>query len=620
MKPATSLLLFASLAVSGCSNANKEKPLPNIVFILADDMGYGDLSCYGQKKFPTPNIDNLAHQGMLFTQHYTGCTVSAPSRSSLMTGLHTGHTPIRGNKGWEPEGQWPLPAESLTLPEMLKTKGYVTGAFGKWGLGYIDTGGDPNAQGIDEFFGYNCQSLAHNYYPYYLWHNHEKILLPENDSSKRSVYSADTIQKAAIDFIKSNRNKPFFLFYPTTIPHAELFAKEKYMDMFRGKFVPEKSFAGVDDGPSFRLGPYGSQPEAHAAFAAMITELDDYVGEILSELTQLGLENNTIVIFASDNGPHLEAGADPDYFNSNGELRGYKRDMYEGGIRTPFLVKWPGKIMAGTREDRMISSIDMGPSVLSLAGVPVPAHMQGIPFAGNQAGSPRDAVFAARDRVDESYDMIRSVRTNDFLYICNYYPNEPFPIWVPYLSKMPIYREMLRLDAEDKLTGAQKSWMSYSRPPEELYNVKADPFQVNNLIYDPELKPVLEDMRNRHKQWTHETGDMGHMNEPEMIEQMWPGGKQPVTDVPYFIINSPEEPASKNYREGGSYSSPMKLGFYCPTHGASIVYTFEEKNNPHWLLYNGPHHLKPGNYHIRVKAVRYGYRESEELKGIFAIR
>lgn len=380
MKTETSLLLFTSLAIAGCSDSIREKPLPNIVFILADDLGYGDLSCYGQKNFSTPNIDKLATQGMLFRQHYTGSTVSAPSRSSLMTGLHTGHTFIRGNKQLEPEGQWPLSASSVTLAEILKAKGYTTGAFGKWGLGFITTEGDPNAQGIDEFFGFNCQSLAHNYYPDHLWHNHEKILLLANDSSKKGIYSADTIHKAAIDFIRSNRDKPFFLFYPTTIPHAELFAKDKYMDMFRGKFVPEKSFTGVDDGPSFRQGPYGSQSEGHAAFAAMITQLDDYVGEILAELTLLGLENNTIVLFASDNGPHQEAGADPDYFNSNGGLRGYKRDMYEGGIRTPLLVKWPGKIMAGTTSDHISAFWDIMPTLSEITGDEAPSGIDGISF------------------------------------------------------------------------------------------------------------------------------------------------------------------------------------------------------------------------------------------------
>lgn len=380
MKTKVPAAICASLALIGCKNAQNEKEVPNVVFILADDLGYGDLSCYGQQKFQTPNIDRLASEGMLFTQHYTGCTVSAPSRSSVMTGQHTGHTPIRGNKGWEPEGQWPLPADAFTIAEMLKTKGYATGAFGKWGLGFIDTDGDPNKQGFDEFFGYNCQSLAHNYYPDHLWHNHEKIILHENDSGKTGSYSADLIHKAAIDFIEENINKPFFLFYPTTIPHAELFAKEEYMAMFRGKFEPEKSYEGVDDGPRFRLGPYGSQPEAHAAFAAMIKQLDDYVGEILAKIEEKDILKNTIVIFASDNGPHLEGGADPDYFNSNGALKGYKRDLYEGGIRTPMIVRWTDRIKAGSVSDHVSAFWDIMPTLAEIAGAEVPDNIDGLSF------------------------------------------------------------------------------------------------------------------------------------------------------------------------------------------------------------------------------------------------
>lgn len=372
------LTLLASLAAISCSQ--KEDKLPNIIFILADDLGYGDLSCYGQQKFSTPNIDRIARDGMMFTQHYTGCTVSAPSRSSLMTGQHTGHTPIRGNRGWEPEGQWPLPADSYTIAELLKTKGYITGAFGKWGLGYIDTEGDPNKQGIDEFYGFNCQSLAHNYYPYHLWHNHEKILLPENDSGKTGAYSPDLIHDAAIRFMGKNKDKPFFLFYPTIIPHAELIAKEDYMNLFRGKFEPEKSYKGTDSGPNFRLGPYGSQPESHAAFAAMIKQLDDYVGELLAKLSELGIEENTIVFFASDNGPHLEGGADPDYFNSNGDLRGYKRDMYDGGIRTPMLVKWPGRIQEGSKTDHISAFWDIMPTFAEISGAELPDNTDGISF------------------------------------------------------------------------------------------------------------------------------------------------------------------------------------------------------------------------------------------------
>lgn len=386
MKNKIPIAICASYALISYAPVSKKEPLPNIVYILADDLGYGDLSCYGQQKFSTPNIDRLAREGMLFTQHYTGCTVSAPSRSCLMTGQHSGHTPVRGNKGWDPEGQWPLPATSFTIAEMLKTKGYTTGAFGKWGLGFIDTEGDPNSQGFDEFYGYNCQSLAHNYYPDHLWHNHEKVLLHNNDNGKAGAYSADLIHKAALEFLETNKNKPFFLFYPTTIPHAELLAKEEYMKMFRGKFNPEKSFKGIDDGPTFRLGPYGSQAEAHAAFAAMITELDDYVGELLAKLTELGLEKNTIVIFASDNGPHLEAGADPDYFNSNGDLKGYKRDMYEGGIRTPMLVSWPSKVKAGSESDHVSAFWDILPTFAEIAGVENPEGIDGISFLPSLLG------------------------------------------------------------------------------------------------------------------------------------------------------------------------------------------------------------------------------------------
>ncbi len=381
------LLAFCSTAlISSCSTESPKERLPNIVYILADDLGYGDLGCYGQEKFSTPNIDKLASQGMLFTQHYAGCTVCAPSRSSLMTGLHSGHTPIRGNKHWNPEGNWPLPAESYTIAEMLKTRGYTCGAFGKWGLGYIDTEGDPNAQGFDEFFGYNCQTLAHNYFPDHLWHNHQMLHLSENDSGKTGAYSPDLVQKAALEFIELNRDRPFFLFYPTTIPHAELYAKEEYMEKFRGKFNPEKSYSGNDSGPTFRKGPYGSQAECHAAFAAMVTELDDYLGEILGKLKELDLENNTIVVFTSDNGPHMEAGGDPDFFNSNGALRGYKRDLYEGGIRIPMLVKWPGKIKAGSVSNHISAFWDILPSFAEITGAEPARDIDGVSFLPELTG------------------------------------------------------------------------------------------------------------------------------------------------------------------------------------------------------------------------------------------
>ncbi len=377
----SSAFSMGNLAVAGPKPTLK----PNIVYILADDLGYGDLSCYGQKKFKTPHIDQLAKDGMLFTRHYAGCAVCAPSRSSLMTGQDTGHTPIRGNKGWNPEGQYPIPASSFTVAEMLKQAGYSTGAFGKWGLGFIGTEGDPNKQGFDEFFGFNCQSLAHNYFPEYLWHNDQTVFLKGNSGNQFNEYAPKLIHEQALGFIEKNNpkrtGKPFFLFYPTTIPHAELLLPEENLNEFRGKYLPEKEFKGADPGsPNFRKGAYGTQKESHAAFAAMVTLLDKQVGEVVAKLKELGLDKNTIIIFSSDNGPHLEGGADPDYFDSNGPLKGYKRDLYEGGIREPMIACWPGTIKAGSVSDHVSAFWDVMPTLAEIAGVQAPKNIEGISF------------------------------------------------------------------------------------------------------------------------------------------------------------------------------------------------------------------------------------------------
>ncbi|MEO0339284.1 MAG: arylsulfatase [Bacteroidota bacterium] len=341
---------------------------PNIIYILADDLGYGDLSCYGQTQFSTPNIDRIAKNGVLFTQHYSGNTVCAPSRSALLTGKHTGHTPIRGNKEVQPEGQHPLPDSIVTVGETLKEVGYVTGTFGKWGLGFPGSEGDPVNQGFDQFYGYNCQRLAHHYYPYYLWDNVKKVVLEENAGNAQKVYGPELIHAKALDFIEQNKDTSFFLFYASLIPHAELFAPEEYMEKYRGKFLPEKIYEGVDEGDRYRLGPYGSQPESHAAFVAMVELLDQQVGEILDKIEALGLSENTLIVFTSDNGPHQEGGADPDYFDSNGPLQGYKRDLYEGGIRVPFLAQWPGKIAPGTTSDHISAFWDFYPTACAIAG------------------------------------------------------------------------------------------------------------------------------------------------------------------------------------------------------------------------------------------------------------
>lgn len=373
--------IYLLLFLLNITNSLFSQQRPNIIYILADDLGYGDLSCYGQKKFSTPNIDELSRQGMLFTRHYAGCAVCAPSRSSLMSGQTTGYTAVRGNKSVEPEGQWPITAETFTIAEMLKQVGYSTGCFGKWGLGYPGSDGDPNKQGFDEFYGYNCQSLAHNYYPDHLYHNQEKIVLAGNAGSEFNEYSPYLIQQQAIQFIGDHKNKPFFLFYATTLPHAELLLPEKEISVYRNKFLPEKEFVGLKPGDkNFRQGPYGYQAETHAAFAAMVTLLDKQVGEIMAKVKELGLDKNTIIMFSSDNGPHKEGGGDPDYFDSNGQLKGYKRDLYEGGIREPMLVSWPGRIKSRSTTAHVSAFWDLMPTFAEIAGVTAPENIQGISF------------------------------------------------------------------------------------------------------------------------------------------------------------------------------------------------------------------------------------------------
>lgn len=374
----------AAAATTACTpHAVEQTRLPNIVFILADDLGWGDLGCYGQQRFQTPNIDSLALRGLRFTQCYSGTTVSAPSRSCLITGTHSGHTPVRGNLELAPEGQFPLPEGASTLFHDLKSAGYITGAFGKWGLGFVGTSGDPLKQGVDRFYGFNCQLLAHSYYPDHLWDNDVRVELPDNTDSipyGQGTYAPDLIHQQALAFLDSSAatGKPFFLWYPTTIPHAELIVPEdSIMIGLRGRY-PESPYRGIDDGPFFRKGGYCSQAYPHAAFAAMVTRLDYYVGDLVRRLKELGIYDNTILIFSSDNGPHREGGADPDFFDSNGPWRGYKRDVYEGGIRVPMIVSWPGHVKPGTETDFMCSFWDLMPTFRDLTGSASPEGMDGV--------------------------------------------------------------------------------------------------------------------------------------------------------------------------------------------------------------------------------------------------
>lgn len=349
---------------------DKVKSKPNIIFIFADDLGYGDVGCYGQQKIETPNIDALAKHGLRFTQFYSGSPVCAPARTTFVTGLHTGHTPIRGNKTFKPEGQTPLPDSVVTFANILQQNGYTTGAFGKWSLGYITTSGDPAKKGFDRFFGYNCQTLAHNYYPDHLWDNHQRINFPEN-YEKKNTYSADLIHQHAMQFIGQS-HQPFFVYLPYTLPHAELIVPHDsiyyyYIKKFNEK--PDTSGKKYDG----RL----RDPYPRACYAAMITRLDKYVGEIVKAVRKRGIAGNTLIIFTSDNGPHREGGNDPAYFKSGGIFRGIKRDLYEGGIREPFIAYWPGRIKPGVTS-QIAALWDMYPTFLDLAHLKTSRQIDGI--------------------------------------------------------------------------------------------------------------------------------------------------------------------------------------------------------------------------------------------------
>lgn len=346
-----SVCLMATLPAIGSSSPSQatQPRKPNIVFILADDLGYGDIGPYGQRQILTPNLDRLATQGIKFTNVYAGAAVCAPSRSVLMTGLHTGHTAVRANAG-----TIPIRDEDVTVAEVLRGAGYRTGGFGKWGLGDAGSTGVPAKQGFDEFFGYLHQIHAHSYFPDFLWHNERKLLLPGNANGGRGEYSADVIAERSLDFIKAHRDEPFFLYAPFTLPH--------------GRFeVPNDE-------------PYGGRdwPEAEKKFASMVTRLDGHVGRIMALLADLKLDRDTVVFFASDNGGVSGEGHDVNRFRSNGPLRGQKATLYEGGIRVPMIVRWPGRVTPNTTSSVPWGFWDVLPTLAALAGTRAPDGLDGI--------------------------------------------------------------------------------------------------------------------------------------------------------------------------------------------------------------------------------------------------
>jgi arylsulfatase A len=363
---------LAALSLAGGPFGCRGRRKPNIVLILADDLGYSQLGCYGETKIRTPHIDRLAAEGTRFTQAYSGSPVCAPSRCVLLTGRHTGHAHVRDNLEIQPEGQTPLPAGTPTLPRSLRAAGYATGLVGKWGLGFPGSSGEPLAQGFDVFFGFNCQRKAHNHYPPELWRNAERIRLEGNDGGPTGrQYAPDLFEREALDFITTNRERPFFLFFATTVPHLALQVPEDSLAEYDGAW-PETPYDG-------RKG-YQPQSRPRAAYAAMVTRFDRSVGRIMALLGKLGLDEDTLVLFASDNGPTFDVGGyDAAFFGGANGFRGEKGTVYEGGIRVPFIARRPGVVPAGRVSDDVLSFQDVLPTVLDIAGaaVRIPADVDG---------------------------------------------------------------------------------------------------------------------------------------------------------------------------------------------------------------------------------------------------
>lgn len=364
--------------------AQQRAAAPNVVIIQADDLGYGDLSSYGQANFRTPSLDRLAREGVRFTQYYAGSTVCGPSRTALMTGLHTGHAWIRGN------GEIALRSEDVTIAEVLHDAGYRTGVVGKWGLGIAGSTGEPNRQGFDFSFGFLDHRHAHRQYTDHLWKNGKRVAVDVAHD-----YANDLFTREALGFISQRDRRPFFLYLNYTVPHAELRVPESSLAEFRGKF-PERPYvnaaadarvAGAEpDGKS--LG-YRSQPTPHAAFAAMIVRMDRDIGRIVDRLRARGLERNTLILFISDNGPHREGGGDPAFFKSNGGLRGIKRDLYEGGIRVPMIARWTGTLPAGRVSDHPWAHWDILPTLAELADARPPDSLDGKSMVRALRGQPQ---------------------------------------------------------------------------------------------------------------------------------------------------------------------------------------------------------------------------------------
>jgi len=442
----------AALALAGGPFACAGRRKPNIILILADDLGCSQLGCTGETRIRTPHIDRLAAEGTRFTQAYSGSPVCAPSRCVLLTGLHTGHAHVRDNREIQPEGQEPLPAGTPTLPRLLQAEGYATGLVGKWGLGYPGSPGEPLAQGFDHFFGFNCQRKAHNHYPPELWRDRERVRLEGNDGGPTGrQYAPDLFESEALDFITANRGRPFFLFFATTVPHLALQVPDDSLAEYAGTW-PETPYDGSN----------GYQPQAkpRAAYAAMVTRFDRGVGRVMALVAKLGLDRDTLVLFASDNGPTFGVGGyDADFFRGADGFRAEKGSVYEGGVRVPLIARRPGLVPAGRVSDEVVSFQDLLPTLLDAAGA-------GRRVPPDADGRSRLAVLEGRAASAPAPDR-------------------------PLYMEFPGYggQQMARIGA---WKGVRRDLIKDPRAPLELYDLSRDPGETADVAAaNPEVAAAL---------------------------------------------------------------------------------------------------------------------------------
>jgi len=502
---------------------------PNILWISAEDIS-ADLGCYGDAYATSPNIDKFAAQGARYTRCFAIAGVCAPNRSAIITGMYpttigTMHMRSRAVP----------PPEVHCFPEYLRAAGYYCTNNSK-----TDYQFEPPFTAWDE-----SSNKAH-------WRGREK-------------------------------DQPFFAVFNLTVSHESSIRMPDSRRRRGGDRVPPEM---RHDPAKAELPPYYPDTPAvrkdWATYHDNITAMDMQAGEILQQLEDDGLADDTIVFFWGDHGRGLPRA---------------KRWIYDSGIHVPLAVRWPGVLEPGSTVDDLVSFIDFGPTVLSLAGVDVPKHMQGQPFLGEQKAAPHDYIFAARDRMDEAYDLIRAVRDKRYKYLRNYMPEVTYAQHINYMDEMPTMQEWRRLHAEGKLEGPRKIFFSETKPIEELYDTEADPHEVTNLADSPDHQEVLLRLHAEHERWRKETNDLGLIPEPELLEKMRPGSKYETTAMPQITQGS----------------SSVKIT--CATEGASIGYTTERGDDAHWLLYTGELNLKPRT-HLRAKAIRIGFHESAEASAV----